>query len=204
MNHTLYLASGSPRRRELLAQLGFELIRLYGDIDETPHAGEDACDYVERMAREKNSAALAQWRAEHAPAHEPPHPVLSADTTVALNGNILGKPADDAEAAAMLRALSGSTHQVLSAVCVYWQGRQHVCVQCSEVTFADLDDEDIRRYIASGEPHDKAGAYGIQGLGGLFVAHLSGSFTGVMGLPLFETAALLRQCGIYPPVLNQA
>ncbi|MCP2041831.1 septum formation protein [Neisseria sp. HSC-16F19] len=197
MNNTLYLASGSPRRRELLAQLGFELIRLYGDIDETPYAGEDACDYVERMAREKNDAALAQWHTEHA--HEPPHPVLSADTTVALQGKILGKPADDAEAEAMLHALSGSTHQVLSAVCVYWQGRQHVCVQCSEVTFADLSDEDIRRYIASGEPHDKAGAYGIQGLGGLFVTHLSGSFTGVMGLPLFETAQLLRQCGICLP-----
>lgn len=193
----LYLASGSPRRRELLENLGFELIRLNGEIDETPRPGEPAERYVARMAREKNAAALKQWQTAHT--HEPPHPVLSADTTVALKGDILGKPADDAEAAAMLRALSGSTHQVLSAVCVYWQGRQRACVQCSEVTFADLDAEDIRRYIASGEPRDKAGAYGIQGLGGLFVTHLSGSFTGVMGLPLFETAALLRQCGIRLP-----
>lgn len=194
---TVYLASGSPRRHELLSSLGLTLVRVPAAIDETPAPSEAAVDYVQRMAREKNAAARTQWRRTRA--DELTHPLLSADTTVALDGRILGKPADDDAATAMLRALSGRTHQVLSAVCVYGQGREYACLQCSDVTFTTLSDEDIRHYVASGEPRDKAGAYGIQGWGGLFVAHLSGSFTGVMGLPLFETAALLRRCGLKIP-----
>ena len=167
------------------------------DIDETPKEGEAAVEYVRRMACEKNQAAVAQWFAAHN--QEPEFAVLTADTTVADGAVILGKPESEADAVDMLERLSGRTHQVLTAVCVYWQGVCHDVVQTSEVRFKTLTAEEIAAYVASGEPMDKAGAYGIQGLGGVFVEHLQGSFTGVMGLPVYETAQLLKSLGLEAP-----
>lgn len=188
MNQRIYLASASPRRREILGNLGYEVVVKVAEIDETPRVYEGAHDYVLRMAVSKNQAAVARFQAADAP-------VLSADTTVALHDTILGKPESPKHAKMMLQALSGSVHQVLTAVCVSFEARQFSVVQASDVHFRVLSDAEIDRYIASGEPMDKAGAYGIQGLAGLFVSHLSGSFTGVMGLPVFETVQLLQQCG---------
>ncbi len=191
----LYLASGSPRRREILESLGYRIERLAADIDETPYAGETAYDYVLRMACEKNAAALERWHRRHS--SPPDAPVLTADTTVALDNHILGKPENTAEARRMLQALSGRTHQVLTAVCLYHNGARESLVQTSDVRFKHLGDAEIDAYIACGEPLDKAGAYGIQGLGGVFVQHLHGSFTGVMGLPVFESCRLLQKSA-YP------
>lgn len=190
----IYLASGSPRRREILTGLGYTVRRAAAEIDETPYPQENAADYVCRMALEKNRAARPQPLAL---------PVLSADTAVVLDGKILGKPQDAEDAFAMLSALSGSLHEVLTAVCVWADGTERLVLQTSQVRFKTLSAAQIRAYIASGEPMDKAGAYGIQGLGGVFVAHLSGSFSGVMGLPVAETAELLAQCGYGVPVLGR-
>ena len=195
--NAIYLASGSPRRREILENLGFTVHRLPADIDETPKEGEAALEYVRRMACEKNQAAVAQWFAAHD--QEPEFAVLTADTTVADGAVILGKPESEADAVDMLERLSGRTHQVLTAVCVYWRGVRHDVVQTSEVRFKTLTAEEIAAYVASGEPMDKAGAYGIQGLGGVFVEHLQGSFTGVMGLPVYETVQLLKSLGLEAP-----
>ena len=162
--HTLYLASDSPRRREILENLRFKVIRIPADIDETPHSDEKTADYVQRMAQEKNAAAVEQWFATHDAS--PEYPILSADTTV---------------------------------VCVYWQGKMRGVLQTSDVRFKTLSAEEISAYIRSGEPMDKAGAYGILGLGGVFVEHLQGSFTGVMGLPVYETVGLLEQFGLSIP-----
>ena len=162
----LYLASGSPRRAQLLAQIGFSISKIASDIDETPQEGELALAYTERMALQKSAQALALFSATYGT--QPELPVLTADTSVAIDGLILGKPDNHAHAVEMLRMLSGRSHQVISAVVVWHQGQ------------AD----------------DKAGAYGIQGAAAVFIEHLSGSFSGVMGLPLFETAALLKDCGI--------
>ncbi|ASK28110.1 Maf family protein [Neisseria chenwenguii] len=186
----LYLASGSPRRREILENLGYTVVRLSADIDETPLPDENAADYVQRMAREKNAAALNLWNAQHSSL--PEFPVLTADTTVALDNRILGKPDNAAHAEAMLAQLSGRTHQVLTAVGVHWRGDTQIVMQQSDVRFKTLSAAEIRAYVGSGEPLDKAGAYGIQGVGGVFVEDLRGSFTGVMGLPVFETVVLLR------------
>ena len=165
--HTLYLASGSPRRREILENLGYAVIRIPADIDETPHSDENAADYVQRMAQEKNAAAVEQWFATHDA--QPEYPILTADTTVAYQNHILGKPETEAQAAEMLARLSGQTHQVLTAVCVYWQGKTRGVLQTSDVRFKTLSADEISAYIRSGEPMDKAGADGIQGLGGVFV-----------------------------------
>lgn len=197
MNTKIYLASGSPRRREILHNLGYQVSVNVAEIDETPHENESASDYVLRMAVEKNQAAQTQFDLRDCP-------IISADTTVALHNLILGKPQSPEHAHDMLRQLSGSTHQVLTAVCVSFQGEMRQAVQSSDVTFCTLSDDEIRRYIASGEPMDKAGAYGIQGLGGIFVAHLSGSFTGVMGLPVFETVDLLQQFNWQTPPFQAA
>lgn len=186
MNKKLYLASGSPRRREILGNLGYQVSVNVAEIDETPRQNETASDYVLRMAVEKNQAAQTQFDLRDCP-------IISADTTVALHNLILGKPQSPEHAHEMLRQLSGSTHQVLTAVCVSFQGEMRHIVQNNDVVFRHLHDDEIARYIATGEPLDKAGAYGIQGLGGVFVVHLSGSFTGVMGLPVFETVDLLQQ-----------
>lgn len=191
----IYLASRSPRRRELLRQIGvaYEVLlyredpRRGPDVDETPHAGEDPVTYVERMARIKADAA---WYAISR-RRVPPLPALAADTTVVLDGAILGKPADAEDAFAMLERLSGRPHRVLTAVAVRLGDREEMRLSDSTVELRAMSAAEIRRYVASGEPMDKAGAYGIQGRAAAFVRHLSGSFSGVVGLPLCETAELL-------------
>jgi len=180
---SLYLASGSPRRQELLTQLGVAFERIVTGIEEKRAEGESAQQYVSRLAREKALAGVAQV----------PHdlPVLGADTIVILNGEVLEKPHDDEHAFKMLSKLSGQTHQVMTAVAL--ADRQQVldCLVVTDVTFRVLTEEDIAGYIASGEPMDKAGAYGIQGLGGCFVRKINGSYHAVVGLPLVETYELL-------------
>ena len=186
----LYLASQSPRRAELLARLGPAFEPLALDVPEVRSPDETAQDYVRRVSAEKARAGLVELG---------PHPdavVLSADTEVILDGEVFGKPADAADAAAMLRRLSGRTHEVLSVVTVAAAGREAQVESRSEVTFAPLAEADIAAYVASGEPMGKAGAYGIQGPGERFVAHLSGSHSGVMGLPMHETWTLLREFGV--------
>ncbi|TJZ77393.1 Maf family protein [Chitiniphilus eburneus] len=188
----LYLASASPRRRELLAQIGVAFERIAAPVDETPLLNEDPHGYVLRLARAK---AQAGWLALQSQGL-PPHPVLAADTTVVLDGELLGKPDDANHASQMLRRLSGGTHLVLTALAVTEQDKVETVLSESRVTFMPLSDAQIAAYVASGEPMDKAGAYGIQGRAGLFVAHLEGSFTGVVGLPLHETAQLLARWGL--------
>lgn len=201
MPNTIYLASASPRRREILASLGFQPVLLPAEIDETALPGEAVADYVSRMARQKNAAArqLATQRGLALA-----QPLLSADTVVALDNAILGKPRDAAHARELLESLSGREHQVWTAVCVSLGGQTLEAAQRSDVRFKELSAQEIAAYIASGEPLDKAGAYGIQGIGGVFVAHLSGSFSGVMGLPVFETVQLLRQLGAPVPPFTGA
>ena len=196
----IYLASRSPRRRELLHQIGvpFDTLLFRGgpredaEVDETPLDAEDPAAYVVRLARAK----ATHGERLQAIRNLIPRPVLSADTTVALGQRILGKPADAYEAAQMLRDLGGTTHQVLTGVAVAWRGRVESALSVSEVRFRTLSDAEIKRYVLSGEPLDKAGAYGIQGRAAAFVEHLAGSYSGVMGLPLFETAALLEATGL--------
>ncbi|MDO5687258.1 MAG: nucleoside triphosphate pyrophosphatase [Neisseria sp.] len=184
---SVYLASGSPRRREILENLGFHVINAAVNIDERVMVGESPETYVRRMAEEKNRAA---W---HILPPAPTYPVISADTIVVLNDEILGKPRDAADARCMLQALSDKKHRVLSAVCVSLQQKYNTALNISTVTFAALSPSEINAYIASKEPFDKAGGYGIQGLGGVFVRHLDGSFSGIMGLPIHETVTLLKQ-----------
>ncbi|MBV7486985.1 nucleoside triphosphate pyrophosphatase [Bordetella sp. BOR01] len=195
----LYLASASPRRRELLTQIGLAHTVLQVPAppgeDEPQHAGETAAHYVRRTARDKAERGRL-WMAAQQLA---PLPVLAADTTVILQGAVLGKPADRTDAMHMLARLSGASHQVHTAVALWHQGRLYEDVSISEVRMCDLSADDIARYCDSGEPYGKAGAYGIQGLAGTFIAHLAGSYTGVMGLPLFETSKLLRRIGILLP-----
>ena len=195
----LYLASRSPRRRELLHQMGvaFETL-IFRDgsradlaTDETPHPGEPPLAYVERVARAKAEHGISLVRERKLPFL----PVLSADTTLEFGGEIIGKPLDAADAVAILRRLSGQTHRVLTGVAVNYQNSTEFVLSTSEVRFRQLDDDEIRRYVFSGEPMDKAGAYGIQGRAGMFVEHLAGSFTGVMGLPVCETGELLKRLG---------
>ena len=180
---SLYLASGSPRRQELLTQLGVSFERIVTGIEEKRAEGESAQQYVSRLAREKAQAGVASVQRDL--------PVLGADTIVILNGEVLEKPRDADHAARMLHKMSGQTHQVMTAVAL--ADRQHVldCLVVTEVTFRVLTDDDIAAYIASGEPMDKAGAYGIQGLGGCFVRKINGSYHAVVGLPLVETYELL-------------
>lgn len=186
----LYLASQSPRRRELLARLGLAFAPLDIDVPEQRQPGEPPEDYVRRVAREKAGAGLLQVMAV-AGAH-----VLGADTEVVLDDEVFGKPRDAADAAAMLRRLSGRTHRVISAVSLVSAAREAQAVSISEVSFAVLDAAAIAAYVATGEWDGKAGAYAIQGAAQAFVAHLSGSHSGVMGLPLYETARLLRAAGL--------
>ena len=201
MPNTIYLASASPRRREILVSLGFQPVLLVAETDETARPGEAVADYVARMARQKNAAAR-QLAAQRGLALA--QPLLSADTVVALDNAILGKPRDAAHARELLESLSGREHQVWTAVCVSLGGQTLEAAQRSDVRFKELSAQEIAAYIASGEPLDKAGAYGIQGIGGVFVAHLSGSFSGVMGLPVFETVQLLHQLGAPVPPFAEA
>jgi septum formation protein len=184
----LYLASQSPRRRELLEQIGAVFAVLGVDVPEQRQAGESPQDYVHRVAREKAQAGFAllhEDQREHAV-------VLGADTEVVLDGEVFGKPRDAADAAAMLRRLSGRTHEVISAVWLVGAGRAAGDACLSRVRFATLDDATIDAYVVGKEPFGKAGAYAIQGCGATLIEHLEGSYSGVMGLPLFETARLLR------------
>ena len=196
LDHKIYLASQSPRRRELLRQVGidFELLLLRNDsaravdVSEIVLPGEAPAVYVARVAGEKAAfafKAVQMRRMIH-------RPVLAADTTVTIDGLILGKPADTDEAVAMLERLSGRTHQVLTSVAVHHAGVAEQFTQVSHVRFAPLSAATIKAYCATSEPYDKAGGYGIQGLAALFVEHIDGSHSGIMGLPLFETAKLIR------------
>ena len=180
---SLYLASGSPRRQELLTQLGVSFERIITDVEEQRLSFESAQQYVVRLAGDKARAGVALA----------PHdlPVLGADTIVIYNGNVLEKPKDEQHAAAMLRMLSGNQHQVMTAVALADSESLLDCLVTTEVTFRALSEQDIAGYIASGEPMDKAGAYGIQGLGGCFVRKINGSYHAVVGLPLVETYELL-------------
>jgi septum formation protein len=197
----IYLASRSPRRRELLSQIGVRYHLLLfrerprgntaepQDVDEAPLANEAPAAYVERMARAK---ADAGWR-RMLQRNLPPAPVLAADTTVALKDGILGKPRDRTEAAEMLAALSGQRHEVLTAVALKHHDQVEFALSTSEVLLKKLSADEIALYAASGEGDDKAGAYAIQGRAGRFVVELRGSYSGVMGLPLYETSQLLEK-----------
>ena len=186
----LYLASKSPRRAELLARLGVDFGVLDLDIPEQRQPGEPAEEYVRRVAREKAGAGLLTVMAV-------PHAiVLGADTEVILDDEVFGKPRDVDDAAAMLRRLSGRTHRAVTAVSLVSAGREAQAVSVSEVSFAELDEQEIAAYLATGQAEGKAGAYGIQGAAERFVRHLSGSYSGVMGLPLHETSQLLKSFGV--------
>jgi septum formation protein len=191
----IYLASRSPRRRELLSQIGVryhlllfrERVGEKPDVDESVLAGEAPAAYVERMARAK---ADTGWR-RMLQRNLPPAPVLAADTTVALDGRIYGKPENRAEAEEILAALAGKRHEVLTAVALKNQDWIEVALSTSEVQLKALSKDDIAQYVASGEGDDKAGAYGIQGRAARFVVEIRGSYSGIMGLPLFETGQLI-------------
>ncbi len=200
IDHKIYLASKSPRRRELLRQIGveFELLLLRDHAPRGPEVteevlpGETADTYVARITREKAECAwqTMYWR------RLPMRTILAADTTVALDGQILGKPTDLAEATSMMKSLSGRSHQVLTSVVIKNDDNIWQAIQTSEVTFAPLSDDMIRAYCATPEPYDKAGGYAIQGMAAVFVERIDGSYSGIMGLPLFETAQLLKQAGV--------
>ena len=186
----IYLASGSPRRRELLQQIGVTFQVLGADLDETALPGESPVAYVSRLAQAK--ATLGWERSRDSGGV----PVLAADTAVVLEARILGKPADMNDAIAMLLQLSGRAHQVLTAVALRTAAGLQVKVSHSTVTFRTIDSSEARAYWETGEPSDKAGAYAIQGYAAVFISDLNGSYSGVMGLPLFETAALLEVAGV--------
>ncbi len=198
MSDFIYLASQSPRRRQLLEQIGVQHQLLLPDPHEDAealeavHGGEAPARYVQRVTGLKLDAALARLKALGLPAA----PVLCADTTVALGRDILGKPADAAQARAMLGRLAGQTHRVLTAVAVQKGRHRHSALSESWVRFAPMSAAQIRAYVESGEPMGKAGAYGVQGRAAAHIEHIRGSYSGIMGLPLFETAKVLRQVGV--------
>jgi len=184
---TVVLASASPRRRELLAAYGLEPVVRPVGVDETARPGETPRDYVERLAVAKAEAAAADaWRAV----------VIGADTAVVLDGEIYGKPASAADFRRMMGALGGRSHEVYTGVAVVHEGRSAVRTVVSRVRLRQLDEREMRQYWATGEPRDKAGGYAIQGLGALFVSGLEGSYSGVVGLPLYETGELLAAAGV--------
>ena len=198
----VYLASQSPRRRQLLEQLGVPHQLLVANTDgdlgedaeaiEAVHGQEAPAAYVQRVTALKLDAAVARHQRRGLPAA----PILCSDTTVALGREILGKPQDEADAARMLKSLSGTTHRVLTAVAVAHGRKTVAALSVSRVRFDVLSPAMVRAYVASGEPMGKAGAYAVQGRAAAFIAHISGSYSGIMGLPMFETAQLLRQVGV--------
>ena len=198
----VYLASQSPRRSQLLEQLGVPhqllLANTDGDLGEDAeaieavHGQEAPAAYVQRVTALKLDAAVARHQRRGLPAA----PILCSDTTVALGRDILGKPQDEADAARMLKSLSGTTHRVLTAVAVAHGRKTVAALSVSRVRFDVLSPAMVRAYVASGEPMGKAGAYAVQGRAAAFIAHISGSYSGIMGLPMFETAQLLRQVGV--------
>ena len=201
-NPLLYLASASPRRQELLRQIGVGFTLLAPGAEEDAEAleavlpAEPPAEYVVRVTRLKLEAAAARLARRALPAA----PIMCADTTVALGQRMLGKPANAEEAHAMLRRLANRTHRVFTAVALSWNGargpRTAVALNITRVRMAPLTDNQIDAYVASNEPYGKAGSYGVQGRAAAFIAHLDGSYSGVMGLPLFETARLLEQAGV--------
>jgi septum formation protein len=196
----IYLASKSPRRLELLQQMGVAckmvLLRDDGgrmrDVDEAPLPGENPFVYVERMAKMK--ADIGVLRAKQRAL--PPMPLLGADTTVVYNGTILGKPGSAADATRMLKMLSGTTHEVLTSIAITNGNRMLHDTSVTRVRFRDITESEIQNYIASGEPMGKAGSYAVQGMGAVFVERIEGSYSGVMGLPIYETSVLLSRFGI--------
>jgi septum formation protein len=194
----VYLASQSPRRRQLLEQLGVRYELLLPGADEDAESledvlpGEPPARYVQRVTGLKLDAAVQRLKRRGLPAA----PILCSDTTVALGRTIYGKPADARDAQRMLAALAGHTHRVLTAVAVQYGHKRLAALSDSRVTFAAMTPAQIRRYVASGEPMGKAGAYAVQGAAAAHIAKISGSYSGIMGLPMFETAQLLRQCGL--------
>ncbi|MBH0057650.1 septum formation inhibitor Maf [Pseudoalteromonas sp. SWXJZ94C] len=184
MTTSVYLASASPRRKELLTQLGIEFSQFSVDADESQYPNEPPYEYVERLARLKACSGVELGYTDR--------PVLGSDTVVVIDNQSLCKPRDEADFTHTLKRLSGNTHQVLTAVAFATQEKVLSCVVSTDVTFKTLTDEEIKAYWQSGEPQDKAGGYGIQGLGGRFVTHISGSYFSVVGLPLYETEQLLK------------
>jgi septum formation protein len=187
----IYLASRSPRRVELLQQIGILCVTLPTDIDETQSLNESPIDYVMRLARQKAEACLQTLTPEQRLS-----PIIAADTTVVLDGQVLGKPEDDNDARQILTRLSGRVHQVHTAVALAFNNQIEVVLSTTVVEMMDLSVAQIEAYIASGDHRDKAGSYGIQGAAGAWIKRIEGSYTGVMGLPLYETATLLRQCDL--------
>ena len=188
----LYLASASPRRRELLSQLGLEFEAVPSNILEERRAGESPAEYVTRVARDKALYVAGLVKTRELPAH----PVLGADTEVVLDGEIFGKPRGRDHGMDMLSRLGGRTHEVLSAVCLIHGDGEHAALSVSRVSFVPLTEAEIAQYWETGEPADKAGAYAIQGRAAAFITRLEGSYSGVMGLPLHELAVLLKQIGM--------
>lgn len=195
MNPSIYLASRSPRRAELLQQIGVRFTVLPSDIDESQLAHEKPADYVLRLARTKANACVAALSEQGMLLL----PVLAADTTVCVDGEILGKPVDAEDARRMLQKMSGCNHEVLTGLAVATPHGVEALLSVTQVEVAVLAEDEIEAYIRSGEPFDKAGAYGIQGLAGTFIKRIEGSYSGVMGLPIYETAQLLKSAGV--PVL---
>lgn len=188
----LILASASPRRHELLTQIGVEVIVQSVDIDETQKTDETVSDYVQRLAMEKAQSGFDTIN------NQRKLPVLGSDTIVEINGNILGKPKDRQHAKTILQQLSGQKHAVLTSVAIVMEGTSLLATSSSQVVFKTLTEQEIEDYLATGEADDKAGAYAIQGVAAQFITNINGSFSGVMGLPLYETTQLLKQCGINP------
>jgi len=189
---TIYLASRSPRRAELLQQIGLNFTVLPSDIDETPLLNELSHEYVVRLAAEKAQACFAKLQMDQANLY----PVLAADTTVSVDGRILGKPQDDDDAFQMLSSLAGRWHEVHTGIAVATISGVKTAISTTRVEMPKLSDKKILAYVATGEPRDKAGAYGIQGLASTMIKRIEGSYSGVMGLPIYETAMLLEQAGI--------
>ncbi len=189
----IYLASASPRRQELLRQIGIVFEAIPSNLPEVPQAGERPEDYVLRVARAKAQHVARQVRERGLT----PRPVLGADTEVVLEGEILGKPRDVQQGQAMLRKLAGRTHEVLTGLVLLHQDAEYKTLNRSRVTFGPLTDMDIQRYWDSGEPADKAGGYAVQGRAAAFIQRIEGSYSSIMGLPLFELIQLLRQAGVH-------
>lgn len=183
----IYLASKSPRRQSLLQQIGVDFSCIKSEIDESVLNNELALSYVKRMSIEK---AVAGWKAAERLLNIP---LLAADTSVILGNNILGKPKDSDDASNMLRKLSGKTHQVMTSVTIMTEAMQKTIISQTDVTFSVLSESEIKEYIETGDCLDKAGSYGIQGVAAKFISSISGSYSGVVGLPLFETSQLLEQ-----------
>ncbi|NOQ87805.1 MAG: septum formation inhibitor Maf [Gammaproteobacteria bacterium] len=188
----IILASASPRRRELLQQIGIKAIVQSVDIDEAQKQNETVRDYVERLAMEKAQCGFDTI------SNDEQLPVLGSDTIVEIDGEILGKPENRQQAKKMLMQLSGKNHQVYTSVAIVTHDKSVIMTSSSQVEFKTLEAQEIDSYLASGEADDKAGAYAIQGIAAQFVKNINGSFSGVMGLPLYETVELLKQCGVTP------